>query len=77
MATVYLCDRCGKTIKPTGLLNLMKSKLYFTKVEYIPAKLEEDVWGLGKTRILCDECGLSFSRWWSNSCNDINKEESA
>lgn len=74
MATVYLCDRCGKVIKPTGLLNLMKSKIYMTKVEYIPAILSEGSWEIGKSKILCDDCGLSFSKWWS--MDGEKKEES-
>lgn len=77
MATIYLCDRCGKAIKPTGLLNLMKSKVYYTKVEYIPSHLDVDGWDVGKSKILCNDCGLSFSRWWSSSAKDINKGESA
>ena len=75
MATVYICDRCGKTIKPTGLLNLMKCKVYFTNLDYIPATLELDEWEIGKSRILCDDCGLSFSKWWS--MDGEKKEESA
>ena len=67
MSTVYLCDRCNKEIKPTGLLNLMKSKVYYTKVEYVPAILEEKVWGFGKTKILCDKCGTEFSNWWGEA----------
>lgn len=75
MATVYLCDRCGKMIKPTGLLNLMKSKVYFTKVDYIPAKFDVKEWEIGRSKILCEGCGLSFSKWWS--MDGEKKEESA
>lgn len=71
METVYLCDRCGQTINPTGLLNLMKSKVYFTKLEYVPAKLTEDIWAIGKCKILCDKCSLEFSKWW----DDVWKED--
>lgn len=74
MATVYLCDRCGKSIEPKGLFSLIKSKVYYTKVDFIPAKSEEgSSWTVGKSRILCDECGLSFVKWWTA----YGKEETA
>ena len=67
---VYLCDRCGKQIKPTGLLNLMKSKVYFTKIEYLPAILGKVSWGLGKSKILCENCGDDFAKWWDVKYDD-------
>ena len=66
MGTVYLCDRCHKEIKPTGLLNLLKSRVCLTKLQYVPSHFDSAWKELGNCKILCDDCGSSFSKWWND-----------